>query len=67
MPIVQVELLEGRSIEQKRAMVREVTTAICQSLGVGPESVSVIIRDMPRHNFARGGQLASESGGSIKK
>lgn len=57
MPIVQVELLAGRTVEQKRAMAKEVTNAICKSLGTQPEAVTIIIRDMPHENFAKAGVL----------
>lgn len=60
MPIVQIEILEGRTVEQKKAMVEKVTEAIVDSLGVTAEAVSIIIRDMPRTNFAKGGKLAKE-------
>lgn len=58
MPIVQVDLLEGRTIEQKRLMAEKVTQAIVESLGAPAESVSIIIRDMPMENFAKAGRLA---------
>lgn len=60
MPIVQIEILEGRTVEQKKAMVEKVTEAIVDSLGVSAEAVSIIIRDMPRTDFAKGGKLAKE-------
>lgn len=58
MPIVQIELLEGRSVEQKRLLVEKVTQAVVESVGAKPESVTVIIRDMPRENYANAGVLA---------
>lgn len=57
MPIVQVELLEGRTIEQKRALVQKVTQAIVESVGAPAENVTVIIRDMPKENLGRAGKL----------
>ncbi len=58
MPIVQIELLEGRTVEQKRTLVEKVTQAIIDSLGASPESISIILRDMPKENYAKAGQLA---------
>lgn len=60
MPIVQVELLEGRTVEQKRAMVKEVTDAICKTLSVKPDAVTIIVRDMEFHNFAKAGVLRAD-------
>jgi 4-oxalocrotonate tautomerase len=58
MPFVQIELIEGRTVEQKRDMAKEVTDAICKSLGVPAETVRIIIRDMSRENFATAGVLS---------
>jgi len=57
MPIVQIEILEGRTVEQKRAMVKEVTEAICRTINAPPEAVSIIIRERKFENYARAGVL----------
>lgn len=58
MPIIQVELLEGRTEEQKRAMVKSITDAVVNTINCPPEAVSIIIRDMKRENYAKAGVLA---------
>lgn len=60
MPIVQIDLLEGRTAEQKKLMVEKVTAAIVESTGAMPEKVTIIIRDMAKENLAVAGVLASE-------
>ncbi|HOC81910.1 MAG: 2-hydroxymuconate tautomerase [Synergistetes bacterium ADurb.Bin155] len=60
MPIVQVHLLEGRSSEQKKKLVAEMTASICSALGVKPEQVRIILSEMARGDFAVGGVLSSE-------
>ncbi|EGW36132.1 2-hydroxymuconate tautomerase [Desulfosporosinus sp. OT] len=60
MPIVQVELLEGRTLAQKRLLVEKVTQAIVEATGAPAERVSIIIRDMPKENYANAGKLASD-------
>lgn len=57
MPIVQIELIEGRTIEQKRVLAEKVTRAITEAVNCPAEAVSIIIRDMKRENYARGGKL----------
>lgn len=57
MPIVQIEMFEGKTIEEKRRLVEKVTEAIVESIGTNKESVSIIIRDMSKADFAKGGQL----------
>ena len=58
MPIVQIEILEGRTLEQKRNMVKEVTESICKNMNCLPERVSIIIREMPKEHLAIAGELA---------
>ena len=60
MPIVQIELLEGRTVAQKRSLVEKVTEAIMESIGAPAEKVTIIIRDMPKENYAKAGKLASD-------
>lgn len=60
MPIVQIELLEGRTLNQKRLLVEKVTQAIVESTGAPAENVTIILRDMSKENYARAGRLASD-------
>jgi len=57
MPIVQMEILKGRTVEQKREMVKEVTAAISKTLDCPPEAVSIIIREMEKEDYAVAGKL----------
>ena len=59
MPVVIVEMWEGRSVEQKQQLVEGITSVISE-MGVPPQEVHIIIKDNPRHNWASGGKLASE-------
>ncbi len=60
MPTYHIELFEGRTIEQKRKLVEEVTRVTAEVLGSAPESVDIIITDVKRENWATGGKLWSE-------
>ena len=60
MPIVQIELLEGRDVEKKRRLIRMVTDAVCEALDAKPESVRVIIREMDPDHYGVAGVAASE-------
>ena len=59
MPIVIVEMWEGRTVEQKKQLVEGITSVITK-MGVSPEQVHIIIKDNPKHNWATGGKLASD-------
>ncbi len=57
MPIIQVEMLKGRTVEQKRAMVEKVTEAVAETANCPRDAVKIIIREMEYENFAQGGVL----------
>ncbi|WP_435640188.1 4-oxalocrotonate tautomerase [Micavibrio aeruginosavorus] len=57
MPIVQIHLIEGRTVDQKRVLVEKVTAAVCESVNVTPEHVKIILSDMAKHDYAIGGVL----------
>lgn len=57
MPTINVQLLEGRTVEQKRAFAKAVTEAACTTLQCKPESVHVIIHEVKREDWATGGKL----------
>jgi 4-oxalocrotonate tautomerase len=60
MPTYHVEMMEGRTIDQKKKLVEEMTRVSVAVLGGAPESVDIIITDIPRNNWATGGKLWSE-------
>lgn len=60
MPVIHVNMFEGRTVDQKRKMVVAMTEAVVKSLDVKPEVVHIIIHDLPKHNVALAGVLASE-------
>ena len=57
MPTVTVELVAGRTVEQKRAAVKAITEAVVEHLKTSPASVTVIFHEASRENIATGGQL----------
>ncbi len=60
MPTIRVELMEGRTPEQKKNLVQALTQAVVDTLGSKPESVDVLLFDIKRSDWATGGQLWSE-------
>jgi len=60
MPIVQIHLLEGRTQEQKRELVKRVTQAVCETTNSPPEKVRVILSDMAHGDYAVGGVLTMD-------
>lgn len=60
MPEVYVHAVAGRSAEQKRALVKDITEAVVKHFKVAPEAVMVEIVEVTRDNKAKGGVLFSE-------
>ena len=60
MPIIHVNMYEGRTIEERRKLVVAMTDAVVKSLNVKPEAVSIILHDLPKHNVAVAGVLSSD-------
>lgn len=57
MPFITVEALEGRTIEQKKGLAKDITEAVMNNFNVGPDAVTIIIHEFPEENLAKGGKL----------
>lgn len=57
MPIVQIEMIKGRTVDQKRAMAKEITEALVRTINCKQEAVKIIIRELEKQDFADGGKL----------
>lgn len=60
MPLVQISTLEGKSPEQIKTCLKEVTEAICRSFGSKPEAVRVIVEIIPKTHWAVAGVSTAE-------
>ena len=61
MPIVVVNIKEGRTLDQKRAMVTKMTEVLCETMEVKESSVRIIINEMKNDNFAIAGTLVCDN------
>ena len=61
MPRISVEVDEGKTTEQKRGLVRDLTEATVKNLKVPLESVTVVIFENKKENRARAGKLGIDS------
>lgn len=62
MPTLRVELFEGRTAEQKRALAQELTAACVRVLGGSADGIDVLFYDIARQNWSTGGVLWSDKG-----
>jgi 4-oxalocrotonate tautomerase len=60
MPVIIINMLSGRSREKKRKLIRSVTDAVVDALGVQRESVRVIINEIPHEHYGIAGLPVDE-------
>jgi len=60
MPIVQIDMIEGRTVEQKRALVKKITEVICETACCPAEAVTIVIREATKQHIAKAGILMSD-------
>ena len=62
MPFAQIYIMEGRTEEQKRAVIEKVTQALVEAVGAPKDSVRVLIHDVPKESWGIAGRSAKDLG-----
>lgn len=57
MPMVTIEWFAGRTPQQKATLAKQITQAFVDETNVSAEQVWIVFRDMPKSDWAMGGQL----------
>ncbi len=57
MPVVHIEMLPGRSLAQKRELVRLITDAVCNVAHTRPEDTLVLFSEYSVEDWASNGKL----------
>lgn len=57
MPVVTVQLWTGRTVAQKRRLVKAITDAMIEHADCRPDHLHVIIQDVPKDSWGRAGKL----------
>ncbi len=60
MPLITVKAIEGRTTEQKRGLVKDITQAVVKNFGVKPEVVTIDIIEYSKENIAEAGKLFTD-------
>jgi 4-oxalocrotonate tautomerase len=60
MPNITVELLTGRTTDQRRAFAERVTQIAVDELAARPQDVRIVFTEIAADHVANGGVLASE-------
>ncbi len=58
MPLIEVHMIEGRSAEQKKALLEAITRAVHESIGAPLPSIRVWIQEFSSKEFMVAGELA---------
>lgn len=61
MPIVHIDLIEGRTDDQLKQMVKEVTDAIERTAIAPRDDIRIVINEMKKNNYSVGGTLKSDA------
>ncbi len=59
MPVVIVEMWQGRTPEQKETLIKGITKAF-EEIGIKADSLHIVIHDVPKSNWGSNGQQASK-------
>jgi len=54
MPFITVQLIEGRSVEQKHALIKEISEAAIRVLDADPDNVRIVINEVTADDWGVG-------------
>lgn len=60
MPVVTVQLLRGKTKEQKAGVAKAITEALREHMGIAPTSTTVVFQEVERTDWATEGVLMSD-------
>ena len=61
MPFITVQLIEGRSVEQKHALIKEISEAAIRVLDADPDNVRIVINEVTADDWGVGGVAVAAS------
>ena len=60
MPHVEITLVKGRTLDQKRKVAARITDVLAEEAGAKREDTTVAFVEVDRESFAHGGVLVSD-------
>ncbi len=60
MPLVQVTMLQGRTLDQKRKIASRITDAMVEEAGAKREAIVVTFIEVSKESYASGGVLMAD-------
>lgn len=62
MPIINVQMMEGRDPDKIESLMKNLTDTVSESLGAPKENVRVLVNEVPKTHWSIGGKSAKELG-----
>ena len=60
MPVITIKLLEGRTDEQIKEMIKKVTEVVSRTVDAKPETISISVEEMRKDRYAVAGIRISD-------
>jgi 4-oxalocrotonate tautomerase len=60
MPLVQITMLQGRSVDQKRKIAKRITDVMIEEAGAKREAIVVTFVEVSRESYASAGELMTD-------
>src|ERR1700686_4499162 len=60
MPLVQITMLQGRTVDQKRKIAQRITDAMVEEAGARREGIVVTFLEVSKESYASGGELMAD-------
>ncbi len=60
MPLVQITMLLGRTVDQKRKIAQRITDAMVEEAGARREAIVVTFVEVSKESYASGGELMAD-------
>ena len=60
MPVIKIDIWEGKDKETKKKLIKSVSKAVSESLDIPIEWVHVVLVESPKDNWGINGEQASE-------
>ncbi len=62
MPVVQITMLQGRTVDQKRKIAKRITDALVEEGGARREGIVITFSEVSKENYASGSELMIDKG-----
>lgn len=60
MPIINVQMMEGRPKEKVAELIRNVTNTVAETLDAPKENIRVLVTELPKTHWGKAGEPAGK-------